>query len=52
MNKIWDNPVKHPPKQATLDTPGDFSDFTEVMRKLMKVKPEKKPASPGPASVS
>lgn len=48
----WIDPAKRPPSQQTMETPGNFADFTENMRKLMKVKPEKKPASPGPASAS
>jgi hypothetical protein len=52
MDKQWDDPAKRPPNPNTMATPGNFEEFTETMRKLMKVKPEKKPASPGPASAS
>lgn len=50
MAKPWTDPVKRPAKPETMATPGDFKRFTEAMKKLMKVKPEKaKNASPGPA---
>jgi len=34
-----------------MNTPGNFDEFTEAMRRLIKAKPERKPrsASPGPA---
>jgi hypothetical protein len=50
MKKPWQNPVNRPPKQSTLDTPGDFRQFTETMRTMLKAKPEKKRVSPGPAA--
>jgi len=52
MKKQWEDPAKRQPKPETMETPGDFRQFTETMRKLMKVKPERKPASPGPVSAS
>lgn len=52
MKKQWDNPAKRPPNPETMATPGSFERFTETMKKLMKAKPEKKPASPGPVSAS
>jgi hypothetical protein len=50
MVKKWNDPAKRPPKSETMETSGDFAQFTENMRKLMKVKPEEKPASPAPVS--
>jgi hypothetical protein len=52
MAKPWRDPAKLPPKSETLNTPGDFSRFTAAMKAILKVKPEKKPASPGPVSAS
>lgn len=38
--KTWVNPVKnHPPKAETLNTPGDFHEFTELMKKVVNQKP-------------
>jgi len=52
--KPWKNPVKDvPPKDSTMNTPGNFEEFTELMRRVVKVKPEprEKPhASPGPVA--
>jgi hypothetical protein len=50
MTKTWIDPAKRPPSPETMATPGNFDKFTETMRKLMKAKPEKKRASPGPAA--
>lgn len=47
MKKTWDNPAKHPPKQETMNTPGNFEAFTDLMRKIVE-KP--KTVSPGPVS--
>jgi len=47
MNKKWEDPAKHPPKPETMNTPGDFGAFTDLMRKIVPAKP--KTASPGPA---
>jgi hypothetical protein len=52
MKKQWVDPAKRPPSPETMATPGNFNEFTEVMKKLMKVKPAKKHASPGPVSAS
>jgi len=46
MKKPWRDPAKQPPKSETMNTPGDFRVFTDLMRKIVK-KP--KSASPGPA---
>jgi hypothetical protein len=46
MKKKWEDPAKQPPKPETMNTPGDFRKFTDLMRKIIE-KP--KPASPGPA---
>jgi len=41
--KTWVNPVKnHPPKESTLKTPGDFREFTELMRKVVNKREEPK----------
>jgi hypothetical protein len=52
MNKKWQDPAKRLPNPETMETTGSFAQFTENMRKLMTVKPEKKPASPAPVSSS
>lgn len=40
MSKPWVNPVKnHPPKESTLKTPGNFREFTELMKKVVNGKP-------------
>jgi hypothetical protein len=49
MKNQWDDPAKRPPKPETMNTPGDFQQFTDAMRTMLKAKPEKKRASPGPA---
>jgi hypothetical protein len=49
MNIKWDDPAKRPPKPETMNTPGDFRQFTESMRTMLKAKPEKKSVYPGPA---
>jgi hypothetical protein len=52
MKKPWIDPAKQPPKPETMNTPGDFRQFTDTMRTMLKAKPEKKPlsASPGVAA--
>jgi hypothetical protein len=49
----WIDPAKRPPKPETMNTPGDFGKFTELMKRVVKVRlpREEKPtsASPGPA---
>jgi len=47
----WIDPVKKSASVETMNTPGNFQQFTDTMRRLIKAKPLKKPASPG-ASVS
>jgi hypothetical protein len=37
MKKKWEDPAKHPPKPETMNTPGDFRRFTDLMRKLVSV---------------
>ena len=46
MSEKWIDPAKLPPKPETMNTPGDFKVFTDLMRKIVH-KP--KTASPGPA---
>jgi len=47
MKKLWIDPAKQPAKPETMNTPGDFKVFTDLMRKIVE-KP--KPASHGPVS--
>jgi hypothetical protein len=47
MEKPWVDPAKQPPKPETMNTPGDFGKFTDLMRKIVE-KP--KTASHGPAA--
>ena len=56
MKKPWKNPVAHPAKQSTMQTEGDFANFAELMKRVVKVKPPREAkqisiasASPGPA---
>jgi len=46
MSEKWIDPAKLPPKPETMNTPGDFKVFTDLMRKVVE-KP--KTASPGTA---
>lgn len=45
--KPWINPVKNrPAKESTLNTKGNFGEFTELMRKIVNKQEEKpKPVS-------
>jgi hypothetical protein len=52
MTKTWIDPAKRPPSPETMATPGNFADFKETMRTMLKAKPEKKPASRAPVSSS
>jgi len=47
MKKPWIDPAKQPAKPETMNTPGNFEAFTNLMRKIVD-KP--KPASHGPAA--
>jgi hypothetical protein len=47
MKKAWIDPAKQPPKPETMNTPGDFERFTDLMKKVVK---NKKPASRAPAA--
>jgi hypothetical protein len=47
MKKKWIDPAKQPPKPETMNTPGDFGVFTDLMKKIVE-KP--KAASHGPAA--
>lgn len=40
--KAWTDPAKRPASAETMSTPGDFRQFTETMRAMLKAKPEKK----------
>jgi hypothetical protein len=50
----WQNPVKRPAKESTMNTEGDFQKFTELMKKIMTVPRQEKPkpasSSRGPVS--
>jgi len=55
--KGWKDPVKgHTAKESTLETRGDFAQFTALMKRVVKIRPPKeaKPtsASPGPVASS
>jgi len=42
MKKVWIDPAKQPPKPETMNTPGDFGRFTELMKKVVeKPKPQR-----------
>jgi hypothetical protein len=47
MKKPWIDPAKQPPRPETMNTPGDFGRFTDLMKKIVE-KP--KPASRAPAA--
>jgi hypothetical protein len=42
MKKPWIDPAKQPPKPETMNTPGDFGRFTDLMRKIVE-KPKPHP---------
>lgn len=52
--KKWTDPVKNQPaKESTLNTEGDFGEFTELMRKIVNKredKPKPSSSSHGPAA--
>jgi hypothetical protein len=39
MKKKWVDPAKHAPKPETMNTPGDFGRFTDLMKKVIAKKP-------------
>jgi hypothetical protein len=44
--KKWTDPVKNKPaKESTLDTKGDFRQFTELMRRIINKRKEEPKAS-------
>jgi hypothetical protein len=47
MKRPWKDPAKLPPKKETMNTPGDYGRFTDLMRKIVE---KAKPASPGPVA--
>jgi len=54
-SKRWRDPVKgHEPKESTMQTEGDFGQFAQLMKRVVKIRPprEAKPisASPGPVA--
>ena len=36
MKKKWDDPAKQLPKPETMNTPGDFGQFTDLMKKIVE----------------
>jgi hypothetical protein len=46
MQRKWKDPAKQPPKPETMNTPGDFERFTDLMRKIVQ---KRKSVSPGVA---
>jgi len=40
--KAWTDPAKRPPSAETMNTRGDFKQFTDTMKTMLKAKPEKK----------
>jgi len=40
--KVWSDPAKRPASPETMNTAGNFKQFTETMRTMLKAKPEKK----------
>ena len=55
QDKPWVDPVKRPASESTLNISGDFEEFTDVMRRLMQVRPEEvreasSPVAPGSAA--
>jgi len=51
--RLWTDPVKgHAPQESTMQTEGNFAQFAELMKRVVKVRPprEAKPASPGPVA--
>jgi hypothetical protein len=36
MKKLWVDPAKQPPKPETMNTPGDFKVFTDLMKKIVQ----------------
>jgi len=39
MKKTWNDPAKQAPKPETMNTPGDFGRFTELMTKVIAKRP-------------
>jgi hypothetical protein len=53
--KMWKDPVKgKAPRESTMQTEGNFGQFAELMKRVVKVRPpraaETIPASPGPVA--
>jgi hypothetical protein len=46
MKKPWKNPVDRPAKQSTMDTPGDFGKFTDLMKRVVSVPPQQMKKQP------
>jgi hypothetical protein len=36
MKKEWSDPAKQAPKPETMNTPGDFGRFTDLMKKVVE----------------
>ena len=39
MSDKWEDPAKRPPKPETMNTPGDFGAFTDLMKRIIHKKP-------------
>ena len=39
MKKKWEDPAKRLPKAETMNTPGDFGAFTDLMKRIIHKKP-------------
>jgi len=51
--KKWTDPVKNKPaKESTLNTTGDFGEFTALMRKIVNKQEEKPKSSSSPDPVA
>jgi len=48
MKKPWVDPAKQPPKPETMNTPGDFGRFTDLMKKVVE-KPKSSSRAPAGA---
>jgi hypothetical protein len=51
MNKQWKNPLNHPAKQSTMDTPGDFAQFKDLMRTVVSAPPQQVKKQPSASHV-
>ena len=52
MKAKWQDPVKRPPLESTLQIEGDFGNFTELMKRVVRMKLTREEKQPTPASAS